>query len=1304
MARIKTYGQDSQVTFQDKLIGTDFDTEATKNFTVQSLLDLINQLSAVSLFDGIVFKFQDYNAETDDPAGIVNIDGGAAAQVGFSTVTQIIVSKKVVNGVDVSNYLNQFNNKRIKVSKQDNFDQYAIFDVTNVEDYTTSDDQTSSRYIKFTVSHISSNGNFVPAGYYFISYYGPSTVTDLRDVSQAGSGRIITDAERTRLQNALVHADVVDNLTSTAADLPLSANQGKALKDLIDAINTLLTVDAEDRPALDELREIVNFIQLNRADLDSLSISSISGLQDALNNKQNTETGKGLSEVNFTNLLLQKLNGIESGAQVNVQPDFSAASSDASYILNLPTNFIYTTSSATALSDINNVGSGSIITQDERNKLSGIEDNADVTPSWVPDADPNYLTEHPNISAASSVDNSGRTYIQDITLDSNGHVTAVTSATETVVDTDTTYGLTVSQNLGNAVITLEGSDDVDESITLEAGDHIDLTVGTGFATIDVDLTTAAVTDGSTSLVNGDHVYDFVTNNFLKKNQDGTFTGDLSITGDLTVGGDTITLNTETVNIEDNMILLNSNQTGTPSNSLVAGIEVERGDSSNVVIRFNEGTDKWEFTNDGTTYTEIGAASALSDLTDVLIQNLANNHFLKYNSTATKWENVAIDTDDIPEGTANLYYTEARVSANTSVAANTAKVSFPGFGTTAGTALEGNTQFVNGSGTAGKIPKFSANETIANSVISENNGDIGIGIVSSITGASDTNLHVSGGTSSEIHLTGSTGEAFNAGMHIRKNGVNSMVQNLDNGYMSLGVNNQQHMFIRPGGDIGFQGPGNVDKFFWDHSQERIGIGTATPATSLDIDATDAIVLPKGVQSERPTPAEAGMFRFNTTTSEFEGYDGVEWGAIAGSGGSETNTASVERRTYSPDGSTLDFDMGQSITDENNVFVYIDGVYQNKSTYSVSGSTLTFETGNEPPNGTELEIISYESLQATDGSSLFYDEFVGNGTQTDFDLSNAPRGKNATFVFVSGVYQEKEHYEINGSTIEFDTPPQNGYSVEVMSFSSILNVSDVGQIDHDEFTATAGQTVFDLTLAPSDIDHTDVYVNGVYQHKSTYSVSGTTLTFTTGLDVGDAVEVQSKKLLNPTSIRYSNMESDVHTATANQTTFTLTNGSPSVKKQTLVYINGVYQNKSTYSLTNGDVVLTTGADAGDEVEIVSLEGLVTSGGSAVTSVNGQTGDVTVETSKKYDVDVISADTTAEAFHVYVFTATLTLTLPASPEVGEWIKISNLSGVDTCVLGRNNNKIMGDAEDLTLDTASASFELIYSGTAQGWVIVGQ
>ena len=44
--------------------------------------------------------------------------------------------------------------------------------------------------------------------------------------------------------------------------------------------------------------------------------------------------------------------------------------------------------------------------------------------------------DHDDTSSQASVDNSGRTYIQDITLDTYGHVTGISSATETVVNTD----------------------------------------------------------------------------------------------------------------------------------------------------------------------------------------------------------------------------------------------------------------------------------------------------------------------------------------------------------------------------------------------------------------------------------------------------------------------------------------------------------------------------------------------------------------------------------------------------------------------------------------------------------------------------------------------------------------------------------------------------------------------------------------------------------------------------------------------------------------------------------------------------
>lgn len=86
-------------------------------------------------------------------------------------------------------------------------------------------------------------------------------------------------------------------------------------------------------------------------------------------------------------------------------------------------------------------------------------------------------------------------------------------------------------------------------------------------------------------------------------------GDLTVTGNLTVSGSTTYINTETIELADNIIVLNSNATTASEN---AGIEVERGESDdNVSIRWNESSDKWEFTNDGTNYAEIASASVVS---------------------------------------------------------------------------------------------------------------------------------------------------------------------------------------------------------------------------------------------------------------------------------------------------------------------------------------------------------------------------------------------------------------------------------------------------------------------------------------------------------------------------------------------------------------------------------------------------------------------------------------------------------------------------------------------------------------------
>ena len=86
----------------------------------------------------------------------------------------------------------------------------------------------------------------------------------------------------------------------------------------------------------------------------------------------------------------------------------------------------------------------------------------------------------------------------------------------------------------------------------------------------------------------------------------------------------------------------------------------------------------------------------------------------------------------------------------------------------------------------------------------------------------------------------------------------------------------------------------------------------------------------------------------------------------------------------------------------------------------------------------------------------------------------------------------------------------------------------------------------------------------------------------------------------------------------------------------------------------------------------------------------------------VSEIATNTAAQNGHCYAITAALTLTLPAAPEAGDWVALQDSSNSSAVVVGRNGGKIMGLAQDLTIDLANVGLRLVYSGVTLGWVIV--
>ena len=60
--------------------------------------------------------------------------------------------------------------------------------------------------------------------------------------------------------------------------------------------------------------------------------------------------------------------------------------------------------------------------------------------------------------------------------------------------------------------------------------------------------------------------------------------------------------------------------------------------------------------------------------------------------------------------------------------------------------------------------------------------------------------------------------------------------------------------------------------------------------------------------------------------------------------------------------------------------------------------------------------------------------------------------------------------------------------------------------DTFSGNNSTTAFTLTLDPGDENNTRVFIDGVYQSKSNYTVSGTTLTFSSAPPSGTSIEVE------------------------------------------------------------------------------------------------------------------------------------------------------------------------------------------------------
>ena len=153
------------------------------------------------------------------------------------------------------------------------------------------------------------------------------------------------------------------------------------------------------------------------------------------------------------------------------------------------------------------------------------------------------------------------------------------------------------------------------------------------------------------------------------------------------------------------------------------------------------------------------------------------------------------------------------------------------------------------------------------------------------------------------------------------------------------------------------------------------------------------------------------------------------ASSGSGNSVGNA--FTKNTFTGDGSTTAFTLSISASNEDNLLVFIDGVYQADNVYTVSGTTLTFATA--PVNSRVIEVFTVEA--GIVGSAPVIDTMTGDGSDTTLALSTTPTSENQTFVTIDGVVQHKDTYAVSGSTLTFSAAPPTGTKVECITFTNV-----------------------------------------------------------------------------------------------------------------------------------------------------------------------------------------------------------------------------------------------------------------------------
>ena len=653
------------------------------------------------------------------------------------------------------------------------------------------------------------------------------------------------------------------------------------------------------------------------------------------------------------------------------------------------------------------------------------------------------------------------TAIPNITVDAQGHITAVTTST-----------ISTSWLLSDGVT----------SESIGGGDTLTVSGTTG----EIEVAVSATDTLTIGLPN-----------------DVTIGNDLVVTGNLTVNGTTTTINSTELAVNDlNITIASGALNAAAANG--AGITV---DGASATLTYTNADDRWNFNKDLT------VANVYSNVTGT-VSNISNHN-----------------TDNLSEGSSNLYYTDVRADARIAAASvdDLNDVDITSSVPTDGQALiwdNANSKFIPGdSFSQGDFDTaFTAKDTDDLSEGATNLYYTDVRADARIAAASVDDL-------SDVNITGvSNGEILkyvSASSEFQTSLITTSMMDPTNVFADQFTASGSTDVFTLSDDPGSK---NAIQVFVD-GVPQLASGYTVVGTTLTlggIPTAGQIVEVRGYGIALPvgTVADASI----TGVKLQDGTIGLNKISPSDYYNATTFTAGASQTVY-----TLSVDPGSPYA----ITVYVSGVWQKPVTnYSVVGTTMTL--ASPPTTGAEV-YVRYYGVALTVGTvadssitgaklqngtitidkiavSAYQNQtFTGDNTTTDFTLNTDPSAAQALLVMVDNVIQEPvENYTTSGTTLTFTGAPSTSARIYVRflglpvaigapSDGTVTNAALNLTYTSNQYTGNNTTTAYTIQ-AGHNAHSLLVILDGLILPPSDYSINGSTLTFAAAPLLNQSIDIR------------------------------------------------------------------------------------------------------------------------------------------------------------------------------------------------------